>query len=105
MRVPGGGFGGTALLYVGFGLAAVAAAYVFVAIQPEPTMFLPPILAALPLGASNGLQSRVLRIVSAALLAAFGLAGILSVGILFFPASVVLAVSVLLVRRDPDDSL
>jgi hypothetical protein len=86
--MPGSGF-----VYVSIALTVVAAAWVVLAIEPVPTMLVPVAASLLPLAARGERSTRVLRLVSLLLLVLVVFAGMLSVGMLFVPATLIMAVA------------
>jgi hypothetical protein len=81
-------------LYVGIVLAVVAAALVYVYVEPVTTMVIPVGAAMLPLLARTWEGAVALRIAGLSMLGVFSVLGMASVGSMFFPAVVAMAVSV-----------
>ena len=98
MIIPGSGYGGLVALYVALVCAGVAAALVYFGVEAEPIMALPVIITMLPFIARSFRQARVLRITSVVLLGTFAVLGILSVGFLFLPSVIALAIATAQVR-------
>jgi hypothetical protein len=80
--------------YVGIVLAVGAAALVYVYVEPVTTMAIPVGAAILPLLARTWEAAVALRIAALSMLGIFSVLGMASVGIMFLPAVVAMAISV-----------
>lgn len=77
---------GTIPVYRAIALSGAAAAFVALAIWPAPTLLFPVLVSVLPLVARTQESAVKLRWTAAALLLAFVVLGLMSVGMFFLPA-------------------
>jgi hypothetical protein len=94
LRIPGGSRAGTVALYVAIVLAVVPAALAYIYVEPVTTMVIPVGAAMLPLLARTWEAAVALRIAGLSILGLFAVLGMASVGSMFLPAVVAMAVSV-----------
>ena len=94
LSIFGGSRAGRVALYVAIELAVAAAALVYVYVEPVTTMAIPVIAAILPLMARTWEAAAALRIAALSMLGVLSVLGMASVGALFLPAVVAMAISV-----------
>lgn len=80
-------------IYAAMVLAIIPALLVFFYVEKVPAILIPILAAALPLFSRSRAQAKVLRLVALVLLSVVALLGMMSIGRLFIPSALAMAVA------------